>query len=74
MWKQSAHLTQGLGGSRRCQIPLSAPSKSLSLQIALGAAADGHKGYGAPEVEQTYTRAHELCQQVGETPQLFPVL
>ena len=28
----------------------------------------------APEVEQAYTRARELCQQVGETPQLFPVL
>jgi predicted ATPase len=25
-------------------------------------------------VECTYTRARELCQQVGETPQLFPVL
>ena len=32
------------------------------------------KGYAAPEVEQAYTRARELCQQVGETPQLFPVL
>jgi hypothetical protein len=29
---------------------------------------------GAPEVERAYTRAHELCQQVGETPELFPVL
>ena len=32
------------------------------------------KGLAAPEVEQAYTRARELCQQVGETPQLFPVL
>ena len=32
------------------------------------------KGYGAPEVANTYTRARELCQQLGETPQLFPVL
>ena len=28
----------------------------------------------APEVEKAYARARELCQQVGETPQLFPVL
>src|SRR5262249_22782632 len=27
-----------------------------------------------PEVRATYTRARELCQQVGETRQLFPVL
>ena len=32
------------------------------------------KGYAAPEVVQTYTRARELCQQVGETPEHFPVL
>jgi len=30
------------------------------------------KGYAAPEVQQTYTRARELGRQVGETPQLFP--
>ena len=29
---------------------------------------------GSPEVEQTYTRARALCQQVGETPQLIPTL
>ena len=33
-----------------------------------------HKGQAAPEVGHTYTRARELCQQGGETPQLFRVL
>ena len=28
----------------------------------------------APEVEHAYTQAHALCQQVGETPELVPVL
>ena len=46
----------------------------LLLQTALGPALMVAKGFGAPEVEQAYTRARELCQQVGETPQLFPVL
>jgi predicted ATPase len=32
------------------------------------------KGNAAPEVEHTYARAVELCRQVGETAQLFPVL
>jgi predicted ATPase len=32
------------------------------------------QGLGAPEVGEVYTRAHQVCQQVGETPQLFPVL
>ena len=32
------------------------------------------KGYGAPEVGSAYRGHAELCQQVGETAQLFPVL
>ena len=32
------------------------------------------KGAAAPEVEHAYTQARVLCQQVGETPELFPVL
>jgi predicted ATPase len=32
------------------------------------------KGYGAPEIERVYTRARNLCQQVRDTPQFFPVL
>ena len=48
--------------------------QELDLQIALGPALMATKGWAAPEVEQAYARARELCQQVGETPQLFPVL
>ena len=32
------------------------------------------KGFTDPEVERVYTRARALCRQVGESPQLFPVL
>jgi predicted ATPase len=32
------------------------------------------QGYAAPEVARTYARAWELCTQMGETPQLLPVL
>jgi predicted ATPase len=32
------------------------------------------RGVAAPEVGALYTRARELCQQLGETAQLFPVL
>jgi predicted ATPase len=48
--------------------------QELSLQIALGPPLQLTKGFAAPEVEAAYTRAHELCHQVGETPQLLPVL
>jgi tetratricopeptide (TPR) repeat protein len=44
------------------------------LYIALGPPLVATKGYGAPEVERVYARARALCQHMGETPQLFPVL
>jgi predicted ATPase len=47
---------------------------ALTLHIALGAALQMAKGIAAPEVEQAFTQARALCQQVGETPQLVPVL
>ena len=47
---------------------------ALTLHIALGAALQVTKGHAAPEVEHAYTQAYALCQQVGETPELVPVL
>jgi predicted ATPase len=48
--------------------------QELDIQTALGSILLATKGYGAPEVRQTYDRARILCQQIGETPQLFQVL
>ncbi len=48
--------------------------QELDVHTALGPALIATKGYAAPDVERAYTRARELGQQVGETPQLFPVL
>ena len=44
------------------------------MQTSLGPALMATKGFAAPEVERAYARAHEICQQMGETPQLFEVL
>ena len=48
--------------------------QALTLYIGLGAALQVTKGQAAPEVEHAYIQARALCQQVGETPQLVPVL
>jgi predicted ATPase/class 3 adenylate cyclase len=47
---------------------------AVTLHLALGAALQIAKGHAAPEVEHAYTRARALCQQMGETPELVPVL
>jgi predicted ATPase len=63
-----SHLTRGLdllsvqpSTSERAQ-------QELILQCALGTAYCATQGYAAPLVEQTYARAHALCQQIEATP------
>ncbi len=48
--------------------------QELALQVALGTPLFLTKGQASPEVDRTYHRARELCQQVGDTPQLVLVL
>jgi predicted ATPase len=48
--------------------------QELILQTALGAAIMATQGMGAPEIETIFSRARELCHEVGETPELFQVL
>ena len=70
-----SHLTQGVRGAPDAAGHAERVfSKNWTLQTALGPALIATKGYAAPEVEQAYTRARELCQQMGETPHVFPVL
>ncbi|MGE5445107.1 MAG: AAA family ATPase [Ignavibacteriales bacterium] len=69
-----SHLTKGLESLKILPDTPERNRKELSLQTILGPALIVTKGYAAPEVKETYVRARELCQQLGETPQLFPVL
>ena len=69
-----SHLTKGLELLKTLPHTSERDQQELSLQIALGAPLIVIKGYSASEVEQAYSRARELCQQSGETPQLFPTL
>jgi class 3 adenylate cyclase/predicted ATPase len=48
--------------------------RELALQMSLGSAFVGLKGFGSPEREGAYNRASELCQQLEESRELFPVL
>jgi predicted ATPase/DNA-binding XRE family transcriptional regulator len=68
------HLTKGLELLKTLPDTTKRTQQELDFQIALGNALVAMKGYAAPEVGQTFNRAWELCQQMGETPQLIPVL
>jgi predicted ATPase/DNA-binding winged helix-turn-helix (wHTH) protein len=68
------HLTRALDLLRGQPETPERAEQEVTLQIALGGPLMAVKGRGAPEVEQAYTRAQDLCQQIGDTPQLFPVV
>lgn len=48
--------------------------QELTLQMSLGVPIAALKGYSDPEMGQAYARAYELCQKLGMSPQLIPVL
>jgi predicted ATPase len=69
-----SHLTKGLDVLKTLPDTRTRAQQELGLQNTLGPVLMAIRGWAAPEVEATYTRARALCQQVGDTPQLFPAL
>src|SRR5262249_25497268 len=68
------HLTQGLELLHALPDTPERTQQELDLQMILGPALMALKGWAAPEVERVYTRAMELCRQLGETHRLASVL
>jgi class 3 adenylate cyclase/tetratricopeptide (TPR) repeat protein len=69
-----SHLNKGLELLKTLPDTPARAQQELGLQIILGPGLMATKGAVAPEVEKAYNRAGELCQQVGEPLQLFPIL
>jgi predicted ATPase len=69
-----SHLVTGLKLIEAMPQTQARHQQELSLQTALGAAALIARGHTAPEVEAAFTRARQLCQQLGDTEDVFPVL
>jgi predicted ATPase len=68
------HLTRGLEVLQTLPDTPQRAQQELHLQTALGPALIATKGYAASAVEHTYARARALCQQSGETAELFAAL
>jgi predicted ATPase/class 3 adenylate cyclase len=65
------HLQAALNLLKRLPDTADRARQELDLRIAMGAALIPTKGYASREVEETFTRALVLCEQGGETRQLF---
>ncbi|MGH8071260.1 MAG: AAA family ATPase [Candidatus Entotheonellia bacterium] len=68
------HLTRGLEVLQTLPATRENAQHALELQTLLGMVLTVTKGFAAPEAAHAYARARALCQQVGDTPHLFPAL
>jgi class 3 adenylate cyclase/predicted ATPase len=69
-----SHLTRGVTLLQTLPDTPERSQQEFTLQTSLGASLQAARGQAHPEVERAYARAREICQAVGATPQLFPVL
>ena len=69
-----SHLTKGLELLPTLPDTTERARQELGLRVTLTAPLVATKGLAAAEVGDSHNRARELCQRIGETPELFPVL
>ena len=74
MMEAIAHLQQALNLLAGTPDNLTRRRQELELQTMVGVPLMATRGMAAPEVERAYARARELCLEVGDEPQLFPVM
>src|SRR4029077_3550451 len=68
------HLTKGLALLETLEETREHDEQKLTFLTTLGPAYIAVRGYAAPEVGPTLLRARELCQRIGDEPQLFGIL
>ena len=68
------HLTKGLALVERLAEGPDRDARELDLWMTLIAPLATARGYSAPEMERAFTRALALCQQLGDTERIFPIL
>jgi predicted ATPase len=68
------HLTKGLEVLPALPDTSDRAGHELALRTALIGPLMATRGYGAPETIEAHERLHELCEELGEVEELFPVL
>jgi class 3 adenylate cyclase/predicted ATPase len=69
-----AHLSKGLDLVQTLPDAVERLDEELGLRLAIGGPLIATEGIATPEVERTYSRASALCEQLGRSAELFPVL
>jgi predicted ATPase/DNA-binding winged helix-turn-helix (wHTH) protein len=68
------YLTEGLDLLKTLPDSPERAQQEVALQLALGPPLMAIKGWGAPEVDQAYARARDLCERMRDPPELFQAL
>ena len=69
-----AHLNRALELVQALPESKERDEQELALRLALAAPLQAARGYSVPELRQSNARAFELCQRMGESPQIIPAL
>jgi class 3 adenylate cyclase/tetratricopeptide (TPR) repeat protein len=69
-----AHFTRGLEILEQKAASPETIQMELAMLAQRGTALIATRGFAAPEVGETFRRAETICQIIGETPLLFPVI
>ncbi len=69
-----AHLRKGLELVASLPDGPERTEEELALRLAIGGPLIAAQGYAVAEVERNYSRAATLCEQLGRSNELFPVL
>ncbi|MEE8551264.1 MAG: AAA family ATPase, partial [Gemmatimonadota bacterium] len=68
------HLTTGIAVLQGLPDNQERARQELEFQVSLGSAIVCAKSHTAVEAQAAYTRARELCEQLGDVPELIPTL
>ncbi|HII86097.1 TPA: AAA family ATPase [Candidatus Bathyarchaeota archaeon] len=68
------HFSRGLALLKSLPESPERAERELELQLPLAVALMNLRGYSDPEVGQAFAHAHELCNQIGETPRIAAAL
>ena len=69
-----SHLTTGLEVLQTLPDSLEHVQQELQFRLALGSPLMAMQGLGSSELERSFGRTRELCRQLGDPPELFPIL
>jgi class 3 adenylate cyclase/predicted ATPase len=68
------HLRQGLAALEQVPAGPARDGQELGMRTLLGMGLIATEGYSAPQVLRNFARARDVCEALGDTPALLPVL